>query len=134
MTRVHVYQTPIRLQHTDGAGIVFFARFFELAHAAYEDFLDALGHPLPADLAGSAIILPIVHASSDYRALLRLGERVRIEIEVREVKSRSFTLGYRFVKEDGTEAAVLTTVHVAVDTATAHSAALPADLAAALRG
>jgi len=128
----HVHDATIRLQHVDGAGIVYFARFYELAHAAYEEFLDALGHSLPADLARADVILPIVHSSSDYRALLRMGDRVRIEVWVREVKSRTFTLGYRFVRADGAEAAVLTTVHVAVDPRTGKATQLPAALAQAL--
>lgn len=128
----HVYETTIRLQHVDGAGVVFFARFFELAHLAYEHMLESLGHALPADLGRAALILPIVHAESDYRASLRMGERVRVELSVRAVKSRSFTLDYLVRKEDGAEAAQLSTVHVAVDTATGKATRLPEELAAAL--
>ena len=40
---MHVFETTIRLQHVDGAGVVFFARFFELAHLAYEDLLEVMG-------------------------------------------------------------------------------------------
>jgi len=130
---VFVYETKIRMQHTDAAGIVFFARFFELAHVAYEEFLTACGQPLPSDLAQAPLFFPIVHASSDYRASLRLGDAVRIEVEVREVKSRSFTLGYRVLGADATEAALLTTVHMAVAAATGRSTRLPEGLAAALR-
>ena len=129
----HVHETTIRLQHVDAAGVVFVARFFELAHAAYEDMLDALGQSLPADLAHAAVILPIVHASSDHRALLRLGDALRIEVSVREVEARRFTLGYRFVKADGAQAALLTTVHVAVEAASAKATHLPEALATALR-
>jgi YbgC/YbaW family acyl-CoA thioester hydrolase len=130
----HVHETTIRLQHVDAAGVAFVARFFELAHAAYEDLLDALGQSLPADLARAAVILPIVHAASDHQALLRLGDRLRIEVSVQAVTSRTFTLGYRFVKSDGTQAASLTTVHVAVDPATAKATRLPEALARALQG
>lgn len=130
---MHIFETTVRLQHTDAAGVVFFARFFELAHVAYEDMLACIGQPLPRDLGKAPLILPIVHADSDYRSSLRLGDRVSIEVDVREVKSRSFTLGYRFVDADGTEAARLTTVHVAVDPATSRSTRLPDALADALR-
>ncbi len=121
------------MQHVDAAGIVYFARYFELAHLAYEDMLDTLGHPLPADLHAADVILPIVHAESDYRASLRLGDVLRIEVTVREVKSRSFTLGYRCVGPDGAEVAVLSTVHVAVDRAAGKAMRMPEDLAGALR-
>ncbi|MDF1700248.1 MAG: thioesterase family protein [Planctomycetota bacterium] len=131
---MHVFETKIRLQHTDGAGVVFFARYFQLAHLAYEDLLDAIGQSFPADLATCPVLYPIVHAESDYRAMLRLGDDLRIEVLVAAVKSRSFTLTYRFVNPAGDEAAVLQTVHVAVDKATGRSTQLPEELAAALRG
>jgi len=130
---VYTFQTTIRMQHTDVAGVVFFARVFDLAHLAYEDMLDAVGHTLPADMGRASLILPLIHAETDYRAALRLGDRVRIEVEVREVRSRAFSLGYRFLKEDGSEAATTQTVHAAVDANTGHATALPDDLADALR-
>lgn len=133
MAGTHRFETTIRLQHVDGAGVVFFARYFELAHLAYEDLLETAGHALPADLARSDVILPIVHAESDYRASLRLGERLRIDVSVGAVKSRSFTLGYRFTKPDGTDVAQLQTVHVAVDVAAGTATRLPEALAAALQ-
>lgn len=131
---MHVLETKIRLQHTDAAGVVFFARYFELAHEAYEHLLDGIGQAFPADLGGAPILFPIVHASSDYRAMLRLGDALRIEVTVDEVKSRSFALAYRFVNPAGEDAATLRTVHVAVDKATGRPTQLPADLADALRG
>ncbi len=130
---MHTFETTIRLQHTDGAGVVFFARFFELAHVAYEDFLETIGEPLPADLAAAPILYPIVHAESDYRAMLRLGDRLRIELAVEAIKSRSFELAYRFVAPSGDEAALLKTVHVAVDKQTGRSTRLPEALSAALQ-
>jgi 1,4-dihydroxy-2-naphthoyl-CoA hydrolase len=131
---MHSFKTVIRLQHTDAAGVVFFARYFELAHLAYEDLLDAIGQSLPPELGREALILPIVHAESDYRAALRLGDVLHIDVAVEAVRSRSFSLAYVFRTTDGIEAATLRTVHVAVDTTTGTSAALPEALADALRG
>jgi 1,4-dihydroxy-2-naphthoyl-CoA hydrolase len=130
---MHRFETTIRLQHTDAAGVVFFARYFELAHAAYEDLLDAIGHGFPPDLGSVSILYPIVHAESDYRAMLRLGDHLRIEVTVPKVKSRSFSLAYRFVRADGEEVATLGTVHVAVDKAAGKSTRLPDAFGAALR-
>jgi 1,4-dihydroxy-2-naphthoyl-CoA hydrolase len=130
---VYTYQTAIRMQHTDVAGVVFFARVFDLAHLAYEEMLDAIGHPLPSDMGRAPLILPLIHAETDYRGALRLGDRVQIEVQVQEVRSRAFSLAYSFKKEDGSEAATTLTVHAAVDAATGHATALPEDLAEALR-
>ncbi len=143
---MHAFEMTVRLQHTDAAGVVFFARFFEIVHLAFEDLLDALGHPLPADLAQATVAYPIVHASADYRAPLRLGDRITVEVEVAEVKSRSFTLDYRILRAPkpktsagsaDSPAAVATakarTVHVAVDgNVRGHWAELPQTLREAL--
>ncbi len=127
------YETIIRLQHVDAAGLIFYARIFDLAHAAYEAFLDEVGHPLPTELAAHPIVLPIAHATADYRAPLRLNDRLRIELWVAAVNVRSFELRYRFLKTDGTLAAGARTIHVAVDSQSGNSIKLPAKLADDLR-
>jgi 1,4-dihydroxy-2-naphthoyl-CoA hydrolase len=130
---MHAYETTIRLRHTDAAGVMFFARLFELAHRAFEDLLDHVEHPLPEDLAGADVAYPIVHASADYRQPLRLGNRVRVDVDVLEVRDRSFRLGYRFTLADGREAATATTVHAAVGRGVREKATLPDALVASLR-
>lgn len=131
---MHTFEMVIRLQHTDAAGVVYFARFFELAHLAYEDLLDEIGQPLPSDLGSAALILPIVHAEADYRAALRLGDRIVIGVSVEAVRSRSFSLRYRIATADDSEVAVLETVHAAVDTSSGTSTALPPALKERLEG
>lgn len=130
---MHTFETTIRLQHTDAAGVTFFARLFELAHLAFEDMLDAIGHPLPQDLAGAPVAYPIVHAEADYRAPMRMGQRVRIDVAVDDVRSRVFKLLYVFTLEDGTHAADAQTIHAAVGRGVRDATVLPPDLVAALR-
>ncbi len=127
------YETIVRLQHTDAAGLIFYARVFDLAHAAYEAFLDELGHPLPTALSIHPVVLPIAHATADYRAPLRLNDRLRIELWVETLSRRSFELRYRFLRADGELAAGVRTIHVAVDSQSGDSTELPAALAEALR-
>lgn len=127
-----VHETVVRLQHTDAAGVIFFARLFDLAHLAYEAFLDEMGHSLASDLADQPLVTPIAHATADYRAPLRLNDRLRVEVGVAEVGGRSFVLSYRFLKRDGTVAAEARTAHVAVDSETGKSTQLPRDLARSL--
>ena len=128
------FEFVIHLRHVDSAGVVFFARFFELAHDAYERFMEALGHPLPPDMARSDIILPIVHAHSDYHGFLRLGDRVCITISVEKISTRSYGLSYAFTRGDGESCATVRTVHVAVDRAQGRAVQLPETLRKALQG
>lgn len=130
---MHRFETKIRLQFTDAAGVMFYARLFELAHLAFEDMLDAIGHPLPEDLAGAEVAFPIVHAEADYRAPMRLGNKVRIDVTVEGVRSRVFKLGYTFMLEDGTKAAEAQTIHAAVGRGVRDATVLPAALVAALK-
>jgi 1,4-dihydroxy-2-naphthoyl-CoA hydrolase len=125
---------PVRMRLTDGAGVVFFARWFEIAHDAYEDFLTERGAPLPSDLAHAQPILPLVHAEADYLASIALGDRIRVRVEVAEVRRTAFTLAYTITKEDGALCGRLRTVHVAVDRIGGRAVELPSDVRAALGG
>lgn len=127
---MHQFDTVIRLQHTDAAGVIFFARLFDLAHLAYEDLLDRLGHSLPPDLAAAPVGYPIVASSAEYQAPLRLGDRVTIGVRVADVKERSFALEYAFTMASGALAATARTVHMAVGE---ESDQLPEALAQVLR-
>lgn len=125
------YETVIRLRHTDTAGVIFHARLFDLIHLAYEAMLDELGHPLPPDMPNSAELIPIVHASADFRSPLRLNDRVRIEVAVQEIGARSHTLAYRILKGK-TLAAQARTVHVCIDPEEGRARPLSDTLARAL--
>jgi YbgC/YbaW family acyl-CoA thioester hydrolase len=125
-------EMAVRLQHTDAAGVVFFVRFFELAHVAYEELLDAIGQPIPQDMPGATYIIPIVHAEADYRASLRVGDRVAIEAVVSRLRGRSFTVDYTITKVDGAPAGTVRTVHVVVDPKTGKAMTMPEALRAGL--
>ena len=108
------HETAIRLHHTDAAGVMFYARLFELMHEAFEEMLDQIGYPLPEDLADADIGYPIVHAEAHYRQPMRLGNRVTVHIDVLEIRPHSFMLQYRFALPDGRVAAKARTAHAAV--------------------
>lgn len=127
-----IYETVIRLSHTDAAGVIFFARLFDLLHLAYESFLEEIGQPLPDDMPASAVLTPIVHASADYRSPLTLNDRVAIEVTVEKTGARSFTLAYRVLRGERL-AAEARTVHVAIARSDGRARPLPDELAGALR-
>lgn len=126
------YETVVRLPHTDAAGRIFYGRLFDLIHLAYEALLDNLDHPLPTEMEASPVVIPIVHASADYRSALRLNDRIRIEVTVEVVSERSFTLGYR-VRLGERLAVEARTVHVAVARSSGEATRLPERLARRLR-
>jgi YbgC/YbaW family acyl-CoA thioester hydrolase len=127
-----VHTVQIALRHTDAAGIVFYPRYFELMQDAAEAFLSSRGLPPSRVLQETPYFLPIVHAECDFRAPLRWGDTVRVEVTVVEVRRRSFTLAYRFVNPDGRVGAEGRVSQVSADRHTQKAIPLPAELRHAL--
>jgi YbgC/YbaW family acyl-CoA thioester hydrolase len=118
------YETGVKLQDTDAAGLVFFANHFKIAHAVYEAFMESIGCGLHLIIRESAYLLPIVHAEADYKAALSLGDALTISVTA-DVGKTSFTLSYDFKDGQGEMAARVRTVHVAVDKETGEKITLP---------
>ncbi len=115
----------IRLHHTDAAGVVFFERFFELAHDVYEEWLDAVGMSLSPDLSRVDVMTPVVHAEADFRAPLRLGDRVTIDVAVEAVGEKSYTMRYDMTQADGRPAAEVRIVHASMQPVTGRGVPIP---------
>ena len=129
-----VYEKTVTLRDADAAGFLFFARHLEFAHEAYEVFLGSRGLGLTKLVRTVDFVVPVVHAESDYRIPLWLGEKVTIHLKAEEIRSRRFTLAYDLHNEEGKVACRVKTVHVAVDKKTGKSIPLPEMLVTALKG
>lgn len=103
----------IRLGHTDAARRLYFARQFDLVHAAYEDWLAHEGLSIRTLVEDPAVGLPIAHAESDFQGQLFVGDVVTIEVQVVARSTRSFTMGYT-LRSKGRQVGTAKTVHVAV--------------------
>jgi 1,4-dihydroxy-2-naphthoyl-CoA hydrolase len=122
----------VRLYDTDAAGFLFYGSQFRFAHQALEDFLDHLGLSIARIIHGGKTLFPVVHAEADYRAPLAVGDRLSVQVAVRAIGERSFTIGYRLLLSDGREAGSVVTVHAALDRETGSSRPLPDAVRAAL--
>ena len=107
------YATTISLSDTDAAGVLFFARLFELVQRAFEAHLATHGLPI-ARCMSDGIMAPVVHAEADYRSPLRLGDAITIETSVESIGDSSVRMAYIVRKIDGTLAAEALVVHVCV--------------------
>ena len=123
------FATTVKIYDTDATGALFFAAQFRLTHDACEAFLTAAGFSVRGK---PATLFPIVHAEADYAAPLRWGDAVVVEVQPGRVGKTSFGLRYRLIKNDGTVAGTVSTVHVAVSGKTGRPMQLPAKLRAAL--
>ena len=97
----------------DPAGIIFYASLFKYVHAAYEDFMRSL-HIERNFFFDRDYILPIMHAEADYVKPIRVGDELRIDVNVSQLKNSSFELSYKFYKNDSQFTALAKTVHVCV--------------------
>jgi YbgC/YbaW family acyl-CoA thioester hydrolase len=128
-----VHKKKVTLRDADAAGFLFFARHPAFAHEAYEEFMEARGLGLSKLVGKVDFVIPVVHAESDYRLPLWLGETVAIHLNVEEVRKRRFTIACELRNEAGKLACRVKTVHVAADKKTGKSIPLPEILLKALK-
>ena len=126
-----VYKTEIHLHDTDAAGRIFFANQFTIVHDAYEQLLVKFGFSFPTMLKGGRYFLPIVHAESDYKAHLTVGDKISISIRVGHIGHTSFTFEY-IIRRGKVVVGTAKTVHVTIDTKTDKKTPLPTSLRRAL--
>jgi 1,4-dihydroxy-2-naphthoyl-CoA hydrolase len=127
-----MFQTDktIRLHHTDGAGVIFFAQLLVLAHECYEAFMDTV-LPLRTILDQGQILMPITHAEADYQKPIRVGDCLTVTVTLGSQTDHSFTLNYVF-KRDNQQVATASTRHVVVCADFSGKAKIPAELRQAL--
>jgi 1,4-dihydroxy-2-naphthoyl-CoA hydrolase len=110
-----IYKTQIRLHDTDAAGILFFAHQFSLVHDAYELLLEELGFSFPTMLQKKPYFLPIVHAESDYKAPVFVGDKITIRIRLGHIGESSFSFDYTLYNQKKILVGTAQTVHVTID-------------------
>lgn len=131
----YVEDVPVRFQDVDAAGVVFFARFFDYVHAAYEGFLRDVGLPLPRVLREGTWAAPLRHAEADYLSPARFGDVLAIELVAAHLEESEMSLGWR-VRCHGREkrpCAVVQTVHTFVQPSNFERISLPPEISLKLR-
>ena len=126
-----IHKTKIRLHDTDASGVIFFANQLKIIHDAYEDLLEEFGWSFRTMLKGKKYFLPIVHAESDYKAPLFVGDKIVIAVKVGLIGNASFSFEYT-LKRAKTLVGTAKTVHVTVNQKTRKKIPLPGALRSAL--
>ena len=130
---MHTHTTRIRVHDADAAGVLFFGRYFTLAHDVFEAFLEDVGVGLAHQVLKGDFIVTVVHAESDYRLPLWVGEEVTVTFRVEEIRRKIFTLAYEIANHEGKRSCTLQTKHMVVDKKTGRAIPLPEVLVEALR-
>ncbi len=125
---MYTYQVKIKLHDTDAAGLLFFSHQFELIHDAYEALLENIGFGFAELIKNKNYFLPIVHAESDYKLPLFVGDLIEIQVTVEKVGNTSFTFAYKLLNAKQQLVGTARTVHVTMDKATKKKIPLPKEM------
>ena len=125
---MYTYQAIIKLHQTDAAGLLFFSHQFEIIHDAYESLLESIGFGFAVLIREKDYFLPIVHAQSDYKLPLFVGDRVTIQVKVDNIGTTSFTFAYILLDAKKNLVGTARTVHVTMDKKTKKKIKLPLDM------
>ena len=123
-----VYQTSVKLHQTDAAGLLFFGHQFTICHDTYELFMESIRADFATLFRSKDYQLAIVHAESDFKKRLYVGDRLRVELIVSKVGKSSYTINYRLIDATDGLAGTASTVHVCVDKGNNKSRSLPDEL------
>ena len=131
--KIYSADFPIRIHDVDAAGIVFFAKYFTLAHNVYEQFLADIGHSIPKAIDDGVYIIPIAHSECRYLSPMRHGDQITAELRLKEIRGTSFIVEVTLAGANGVHRATVTTRHVCVSTHTMKPIPLPESLRSALQ-
>src|SRR5437016_9941974 len=91
----------VEFSDTDMAGIMHYSNFFRFMETAEHGFYRSLGFSVVMPETNPRLGWPRVHAECDYKRPLRFEDLVEIHLLVREKRSKSINLLFRFRKLNG---------------------------------
>lgn len=126
------YAYRIKLADTDAAGRIYFTAACEIAHEAFEHFMDVIGFGISDMIADGSYGLPVVELKAKYDAPLTLGQTITVDTTVKEVREKCVTFKHELIDEKKRTSVIVTITHAAVSGKTGKAIALPAKLTKAL--
>jgi 4-hydroxybenzoyl-CoA thioesterase len=124
----------VRFADIDWARVVYFARYFDFAHRAFEDFWNAQpGLDYGTLLGERRIGFPIVHSEGQFFGPLRMGDTARVVMDVTRLTKKSVTSRFTIFRNESDEKlAVITLKQAAIDSHSFKPMEYPDDLHASL--
>lgn len=126
--------TTVRMYDTDTAQILFFGAQFRFINDALEELLATIGLNMDILFTQKDYGFVVRHASSDYIKPSRVGDILRIEVNVVHIGDTSFGFQYN-IYNDKTNDLVGTSksVHVTIDVASKKKITIPDELRRSLQ-
>ncbi len=90
-----VHEIPVRFADVDRAGILYYPRFLNYFHIAFEEFSEAVfGVPYHETIQRERVGFPMVHLEIDFKSPLTYGDRAQVAIRVVKVGRSSVEYVY----------------------------------------
>jgi YbgC/YbaW family acyl-CoA thioester hydrolase len=123
----------IYLKETDATGVIYFTSLFQYALETFESYLQSRNFSL-SHLFEKGYMMPVVHADADYKAPLKAGDLISIDLTISHIGDTSFSVTSRIeLASTGQIAGYVTIVHALVRQGGKKSCAIPPDLLHFLR-
>lgn len=126
------YAYRIKLADTDGAGRIYFASACEIAHEAFEHFMDVIGFGISEMISNGALGLPVVGLKAKYDLPLTLGQTITVDTTVKDISDKTVTFKHKLIDEKKRTAVTVSITHAAVSGKSGKAISMPAKLAKAL--
>lgn len=89
----------VRLADTDAAGVLYFARLFEMMHGVYEELLSRNNIRIRDILKDDLYLFPIVSTQADYKKPIYLDDELVFQVSVQR-RSTSFQVDYQIFQDE----------------------------------
>lgn len=91
----------VRFEHVDGAGIVYYPRFFFFCHHAFENFFAHHGpFSYPTMVNEHRLGFPSVHIEADYKSPLAYGDSFVVSLGIKKIGNASLVTSYQLSKRE----------------------------------
>ena len=98
----------------DPAGILFFARVYEICHSVYEEMIQSFN--LREEYwTNENFVVPILKSEASYHKPVKYGEMITVEIVAGNLRDSSFELNYEIKNAKHEVCTKVKTVHIFVD-------------------
>lgn len=117
----------------DFAGVLFFGKVFDLTHRIFENYMKS--NDFYEDyFKDKETVYPIVHCEASYLKTLTAGDTVVVKLRSKTIRTSSFELEFEVLNQDSEIAAIVSTIHVAINKNSQIKSELPERLRKLLEG
>lgn len=121
------FESHARFRDADPVGILFFARAYEIAHDAYEDFVRSIGFTYREWFENETWGVPIRKSECEHLRPIRPGDIVMTSVKIETLGDSSFTAIYE-ISASGQVASIVKLTHVFMDLKTKKKMQMPSDV------